>query len=116
MPSQALDEIRRRLGRRDFRFCATFDTHQTFYEILVRLPDQRRPDGEPLILLAPQKSNFLSERSQVWNLACCWDALDWDVPVWIASLGAGSGLGFGDKNLCSELKLMVRSASGVVEE
>ncbi|GJN68735.1 hypothetical protein PLIIFM63780_001079 [Purpureocillium lilacinum] len=108
MPSEALAELRQRLGQEDLRFYSSLDDGGTLYEGVVRLPDGASSAED--VLPPPKGSKFDGERSRVWRLSCCWDALDWDVPVWTHALKAGEGMGFGDRGLMTELDNMVHFA------
>lgn len=126
MPSDMLHELRERLDKRPFRYCASLSGIGV-YDILVRVdPDASSPWAMQL-LPDPTDSPFPGARgnckgdvrndSQAWHLQCCGDALLHDVQVWLKALReTDDNVVFGDKKLPQELFKGTRVINGPDDE
>lgn len=86
MPLDMFRELRSLLGEHEFSFQPVI-WRTGVYEALLRIepgPDENALSMAPLLIPFAQSSFFDSAKSGAWQLPCCWDAVKWNVPLWLA--------------------------------
>lgn len=110
MPSDMLLELRKRLGKRPFRYLAA-RSPTGVYDILVRVNPTPFSPWATQLLPDSVESHFPGgdTNSQAWHLRCCRDALLHDVQVWrLAFRPTVDNVVFGDEGLLPELVAELR--------
>ena len=112
MPSEILRELRERLEKREFRFYGTV-TGTDVFSVLVRVELGCVPIWACDLAPSAEVTNFSTRESGAWQLVCCWDALQWDVQHWLATVReTDEKTVFGDKRLPLDLVDDVRAVGG----
>lgn len=84
MPLDMVQELRQRLGQREFHIQPVV-WRNGVYEALVKIELDNAGSGMPFPLLPLARSPFFEHaKSRAWQLRCCWDAVKWNVPLWLA--------------------------------
>ncbi|KJZ68487.1 hypothetical protein HIM_12122 [Hirsutella minnesotensis 3608] len=84
MPVDMVHELRVRVRERYFHFQPVV-WRLDCYEAWVKIEsDDIGEDAPPTLLPLAKSDVFDPEKSRSWPLSCCWDAVKWNVPFWLA--------------------------------
>lgn len=83
-PLDMLQELRRQLGEREFHIQPVVWSNGVGNALLKMGPDGSDPGMPPPPLPFSQSLAFDRAQSRAWQLPCCWDAVKWYVPLWLA--------------------------------
>lgn len=114
MPWEMTHELRKRFGKREFRYCGALSEAHT-YEVLIRLDadgSSERPHGflpESIGLKRP------CHATGAWCLPCCWDMRYREAALWAAlTREMPARFTFGDNRLPDNLLSDVKTAAACV--
>ena len=122
-PVDMIQELEQRLGDQEFSIQPVV-WRSGVYEAFVRIElDVTNPDlrVRPTLLPLPGRLFFHGSTSRAWPLRCCWQAVRWNVPIWLACFGSNENnviLGETDlgKALLEEIKSVVGETEGQQSE
>lgn len=113
LPLDMLRELRSQLGGKEFTMQPVMWTTGAL-EALIKIESGSGAQGmlSPCLLPLTQSSFFIAGKSGVWKLPCCWDAVTWNVPLWLARFRPGDEKAvLGDTNLGKLLLEEIRGAA-----
>ncbi|KJZ68777.1 hypothetical protein HIM_11834 [Hirsutella minnesotensis 3608] len=103
MPSDMINELRKVLEKKDFRYCAAL-THTGGFDILVQIKPGGSLTWTSRLTPSREHADFHPRESRAWELQCCWDALESDARVWWKCLReTDDKTVFGDRRLPYDL-------------